>query len=248
MGEGINNMHEPQTEAETMSLDVETHSAHHAHKTGHKWVDMTVALSALFISLVSLGVAMLHGHTMEKMAEANARLVAANSWPFLSYGPGTTTINGVATIHMQVSNSGVGPAKIEAAELVWKGVAYRSDRDFLKACCNVDSASAKFDSDLLPNEVLRAGESINFLGFAQGTDPAAFTALQQVMLSRDLQLNICYCSIFDECWKSDLTTLSLKPEPVQECTRPKVPFDQGILLGKIQTVPGARIHFAIPNA
>lgn len=216
-----------------MSLDVETHSAHHPHVTGHKWLDMTVAFSALFISLVSLGVAILHGHTMEKMAEANSRLVAANSWPFLSYGPGTTTINGVATIHMRVSNSGVGPAKIEAAELVWKGVAYRSDQSFLKACCNVDSASAKFDSDLLPNEVLRAGESINFLGFTQRADPAAFTALEQAMLSRDLQLNICYCSIFDQCWKSDLTTLSLQPEPVKECTRPKVPFDQGILLGNI---------------
>ena len=43
---------------------------------------MIVPLSALFISVVSLGVAILHGRTMEKMAEANAHLVAANSWPF----------------------------------------------------------------------------------------------------------------------------------------------------------------------
>jgi hypothetical protein len=215
-----------------MGLDVETHAAHHSHTTGHRWVDMVVAFAALFISLVSLGVAILHGHTMENMAEANARLVAANSWPFLSYGPGTSTINGVATINMKVSNAGVGPAKIEAAELVWKGVAYRSDQDFLKACCNVDVASSKFDSDLLPNEVLRAGQSIIFLGFTQSGDPAAFSALQQAMLSRDLQLHVCYCSIFDECWKSDLTTLSLTPEPVKECTQPNVPFDQGILSGK----------------
>src|SRR5438045_7304822 len=102
-----------------MSLDVEAHSGHHAHKTGHTWVDMTVAFSALFISVVSLGIAILHGRTMEKMAEANARLVAANSWPFLSYSAGTNTTNGVTRIHMRVVNSGVGPAKIESAELVW---------------------------------------------------------------------------------------------------------------------------------
>ena len=84
----------------------------------------------------------------------------------------------------------------------------------------------------MPNEVLRAGQSINFLEFSQSTDPAAFSALRQAMLSRDLQLRICYCSIFDECWKSDLTTLSLTPEPVKECNQPKVPFDQGILNGK----------------
>jgi hypothetical protein len=73
--------------------------------------------------------------------EANARLVAANSWPFLSYGPGVVTTNGVARIHMQVSNTGVGPAKIESAELVWKGVAYRSDPDFLKAQGNYSAVT-----------------------------------------------------------------------------------------------------------
>jgi hypothetical protein len=213
-----------------MSLDVETHAESHAHTTGHKWVDLTVAFLALFLSVVSLGIAIMHGRTMEKMAEANARLVAANSWPFLSYGAGTATTNGVATIHMRVFNSGVGPAKIESAELVWKGIAYRSDQDFLNACC--DLSTAKFDSDLLPNEVLRAGQSIEFLGLTQSANPAAFVALQRAMVSRDLQLHVCYCSIFDECWKSDLTTLSLKPGPVQACVQPKVPFDQGTSNGK----------------
>jgi hypothetical protein len=209
-----------------MSLDVETHAESHAHKTGHKWIDLTVAFSALFLSVVSLGIAIVHGRTMEKMAEANARLVAANSWPFLSYGAGTNTTNGVAKIHMQVFNAGVGPAKVESAELIWKGVAYGRDEDFLKACCDFDPKSGTpFDSDLLSNEVLRAGVNVRFLEFAQSANPAVFTALQRAMVSRDLQLHVCYCSIFDECWKSDLTTLSLKPEPVQSCVQPKVPFD-----------------------
>src|SRR6185295_5724744 len=156
-----------------MSLDVEAHTESHEHKTGHKWLDMTVAFSALFLSVVSLGVAIVHGRTMEKMAEANARLVAANSWPFLSYGPGTVTTNGVARIHMQVFNAGVGPAKIEAAELKWKGVAYASNEDFLKACCDFDPTSAtKPDSDLLLHEVLRAGQNIRFLEFSQPANPA----------------------------------------------------------------------------
>src|SRR3954469_26022184 len=96
-------------EPPTMSFDVETHAAHHTHKTGHSWMDMTVAFSALFISLVSLGVAILHGRTMESMAESNARLVSANSWPFLSYSAGVNTIDGVPAIHMRVFNAGVGP-------------------------------------------------------------------------------------------------------------------------------------------
>jgi hypothetical protein len=226
-------MAEPEAGAESMSLDIETHAESHPHKTGHKRLDMLVAFSALFLSVVSLGVAILHGRTMENMAEANARLVAANSWPFLSYGAGTATVNDVARIHMQVVNSGVGPAKIESAELVWKGVAYRGDQDFLKACCGFDPASqTPFDSDLLPAEVLRAGERITFLEFKRTASPEVFAALQRAITSGELQLHVCYCSIFDECWKSDLTVFSLTPVPVQACVQPKVPFDQGILNGK----------------
>jgi len=179
----------------------------------------------MFVSVISLILAIEHGRTME-------RLVAANSWPFLSYGAGTVAINGVSTIDMHLSNTGVGPAKIESAELIWKGVAYGRDQDFLKACCGLDpAAGTAFDSDLLPHEVLPAGERIKFLGFTQAADPAVFAALQQAMVSHDLQLNICYCSIFDDCWKADLTLLSLKPDPVQACVQPKLPFDQGILSG-----------------
>jgi hypothetical protein len=42
-------------------------------KTGHRMADMTVAFSALFVSLCSLGIAVHHGHTMQKLVEANSR-------------------------------------------------------------------------------------------------------------------------------------------------------------------------------
>ena len=191
-----------------------------------RWLDVLVAFAALFVSVVSLAVAM-------RTADANTRLVSASSWPFLSYGAGIVTVAGVPRIHMKVGNAGVGPAKIESAELVWKGTAYRRDEDFLKACCGADPASKiKFDSSLLPHEVLRAGDTIEFLGLAKSADPGVFDALQRAMFSRDLQINVCYCSIFDECWKMDLTTLTLKPDSVPACVQPKVTFDEGLLGGK----------------
>ena len=123
---------------------------------------MTVAVAAIFISVVSLAVAILHGRTMERMAEENARLVAANSWPFLQYGAGTVTTDGVTRVKMGVFNAGIGPAKIESAELMWKGVAYRGDREFLEACCGFDPAKGTpFDSDLVPGMVLRADVAAN---------------------------------------------------------------------------------------
>ena len=194
---------------------------------------MTVAVAAVFISVVSLAVAILHGRTMERMAEENARLVAANSWPFVQYAAGWATTDGVTKLTMRIFNSGVGPAKIESAELMWKGVAYRGDREFLKACCGLDPASGTpFDSSVVPGFVMRAGTEARFLEFSKQADPAVFAALQQAALSGDLQLNVCYCSIFDQCWQSDLTLLSLKPKQVEACTLPKVSFDEGFSNGK----------------
>jgi hypothetical protein len=135
----------------------------------------------------------------------------------------------VTKVRMRVHNSGVGPAKVESAELTWKGVAYRGNREFLEACCGFDPASATpVDSSVFAPYVQPPGAETAFLEFSKPADPAVFAALQQAMFSRDLQLNVCYCSIFDECWESDLTTLSLKPRQVEACTLPKVPFDQGI--------------------
>jgi hypothetical protein len=223
---------ESNIETEGMIVDVETH-APHAHKTGHNWVDLVVAISALFVSVVSLGIGILHGRTMERMAEANARLVAANSWPFVSYGAATVTTDGVARVDMRVFNSGVGPAKIESAELKWKGVAYRTTREFLEACCGLEPASdTPFDFSVFANYVIRPGEQAQFLQFSKAVDAAVFSALQQAVLSPDLELNVCYCSIFDECWQGDLTTLSLTPKLVDACTVPSVPFDEGFSKGK----------------
>jgi hypothetical protein len=223
---------ETRAKTEGANLDVEVHTPH-AHRTGHHWIDMTVALAAVFISVVSLAVAILHGRTMERMAEENARLVAANSWPFVQYGQATLTTDGVTRAHMKVFNAGVGPAKIESAELVWKGVAYRGAREFLEACCGFDPASGKpVDYSVVPGFVLPAGAESRFLEFSKPTDPAVFAALQQAYVSRDLQLNVCYCSIFDECWQGDLIALGLKQRKVEACVLPKVSFDEGISNGR----------------
>jgi hypothetical protein len=68
-----NDVTEPNNETEGMIVDVETH-APHVHKTGHNWVDLVVAISALFVSVVSLGIGILHGRTMERMAEETRAL------------------------------------------------------------------------------------------------------------------------------------------------------------------------------
>ena len=92
----------------------EHETVHVPHSTGHRWVDMAVALSALFVSIVSLALAVHHGDAMD-------RLVAANSWPFLMYDTESIDPQGNRRISLKIENSGVGPARIQTFEVWWQG-------------------------------------------------------------------------------------------------------------------------------
>ena len=210
-----------------MSYDVETH-AHEPHKTGHGWVDMVVAFSALAVSVISLGVAIFHGRTMEEMAKANARLVEANSWPFLQAAPSDVDNKGGQTISLGISNAGVGPAKVHWLELSYDGRPTPSLRSMVIACCGeVErnghlSTPLSFNATRLQSGVLRAGETVNVFTLPRTPEnAAAWDRLDSA--SRRLGFRVCYCSVFDECWIGDLR--SLTPQAVRTCPTPAHPFD-----------------------
>jgi hypothetical protein len=154
------------------------------------------------------------------MADANAKLVEANSWPFAYYD----TSNG-QTITMSIVNDGVGPAKIEAIEVEWAGKPRRDAADFLKACCRFSARPSDVRYSLIAGKVLRAGQSIDILGLPHtATDDASWHLLDRMRLSRALSVNVCYCSVFDQCWFTDIARFSLKPRQVDHCTTPAVRF------------------------
>src|ERR1700748_1188714 len=97
-----------------MMPEVEHHTHH--HPTGHRRLDRPLPICALFVSVVSLILAIIHGQAMERMADANAKLVEANSWPFLEYSTGDIDDN-KPEIEMRIGNVGVGPAKVQSVEV-----------------------------------------------------------------------------------------------------------------------------------
>jgi len=212
-------------------------------KTGHKWIDITVAACALIVSVTSLGVAIFHGKTMERMADANARLVAANSWPALQRLSSSFGRDGSHVVSMNVTNNGVGPAKIEAVELLWKGRALRDANELIDACCRAAALAAYgamaenkdavgngtplhfFGYDLVHSSVqgiiLRAGENIRLYELRPSDhNKQLFEQLDNAY--DDIAMRVCYCSVFDECWRGDLRTLN--PEPIKQCVLPAVTF------------------------
>ncbi len=168
----------------------------HHHKTGHSLFDFILGGTAVFLSMVSVFIAVHHGQTMEKLVEAN-------SWPNLSYGTGNQNDNGTQDeISFVVRNTGVGPARIDTFELFYKGKPMANLHDLNAAWSPKPNVKHFYDTSTIVDEVLPAREAISFLGLPRDKNPPEiWDALNKERF--EVRVRACYCSVFDECWVMD---------------------------------------------
>jgi len=194
------------------------------HKTGNRWIAISAAGCALVVSITSLFVAMRHGQSMERMAEANARLVEANSWPLLQRYQSDVDAAREHVFTLNIANFGVGPAKVESLEIFWQGNPVHNPRELAELCCLHSTDAARehtLETSGVMGTVLRASEVRHVIEFPEDTHDSALTDRLHAAL-RGIVMRACYCSVFDECWVSDLRTLH--PPGVKQCPVPTVPF------------------------
>jgi hypothetical protein len=193
-------------------------------RTGRPHFDVIVSLTAIFISAISLYVAIEHGKTERD-------LVAANVWPFPRAildnnhdDRGSTAIG--------VSNGGVGPAKIRTFEMFYRGQPVSSGLDLLRKCCGLppgdEAVKTAFPNHLgtsiVEETVLRPGEdNVVFRVPPSPTAPEISSRLKQFDVLTKVTFRVCYCSVLDQCWISDLR--STRTQPVNECRPPAHPYE-----------------------
>jgi hypothetical protein len=187
----------------------------HAHKTGHRWVDMAIAISAITISVISLFVAIEHGKTEEK-------LVAANSWPFVIFQSSENgLVSGSRILDLRLQNSGVGPARVQYVKVMLDGRPVHDHSELLARCCGVAPTSLEQQVRL---GLVSQNEAIGVLPARDGVDllawrerPGAEAVWAELNTTRHrLRFKACYCSVLDECWVSDLTPTA-RPQRVGQC-------------------------------
>ena len=199
----------------------ETHHHHHTH-TSHRWLDIALGMAAMFVSVTSLVVAVEHGHTMQ-------RLVEANSWPILQFethnigGPTNTDSN----VRLVIVNAGVGPARIETLEMWWKGQPIPTYGALIKVCCTKtpeaanQMATSNWTVHGVTPSILRAGEHVDLIALPE--TPQNHELWEEFNQERaNMTARLCYCSVFDECWR--VTGTSTHPERIESCPTPAVPF------------------------
>ncbi len=187
------------------------------------WAESALAIGAVVIAAVSLWV----GYDTMR---TNRRLVAATSWPFVqvlesdSQGP-------PRSLALRLSNSGIGPAKVEFFQVLWKGQPQRSATELLRNCCQIAQLPNHFHGASDQGLVLRAGQRQTFLHFAAGrANLAQWKAFHSLFFlnAGKLSVRYCYCSAFNQCWLVTETTgqaIDLNPPRVPICPEPKVTFN-----------------------
>lgn len=186
-------------------------------------IDLILALAAIFISAVSLIVAI-------RTERSQRDTLAASIWPFLQRNLSTgKSGDGQAELMVGISNDGVGPAKVRSVEIFYKGVPVKSTDDLLRRCCGYRSDVSKtrqipggYVVSVADNTVQRAGE-LNQMIRIRPSDAAPQIPERFRAALRDLTFRGCYCSVRDQCWVSDLA--SIKTTEVSACPAPEYPFD-----------------------
>jgi hypothetical protein len=195
----------------------ETELVPEIRKTGHRLADLAVAFSALFVSLCSLGIALHHGKTMQRLVEANSR-------PFIqikiSDGRSEHPPSQVLTVTM--SNPGAGAARVERFSIFIDDKPVGDISAALLQLADLPAKSTDLDGILGPMtyvsmapSYIKAGSDQTVLHWARTASDAAVWDKVVDVEAQHLKFETCYCSIFDECWVENSQTF--RPTPVKSC-------------------------------
>jgi hypothetical protein len=196
---------------------------HAPHRTGFRWLDISLALSAFLISLISLAVAVHHGKTMDK-------LVASNSYPNIDVENSNEEdlhdgLGQRPVLNIELINTGIGPARIRALEVSFGGMPAADFHALLAACCT-DAGSAPlpktflYYSGDLRGRMLQAGKSIRLFSWPEAPNDPRWQRLRAE--TSKVAVTVCYCSVFDECYVHD--SRRTEPSRIKACPVPAVTY------------------------
>lgn len=169
------------------------------------YINVIASALAVFVSMVSLLLAYSSNRTQERM-------LAAASWPYLSYSQGNSDGAGNDIVSLEVRNGGSGPAVLHWLIVRGEGRDLTDGPEVLAWAVPGESGLSNWSSSTtgLP---LPPGEGVRFFRYAK--DSSSLQAWSDVDRARwKIVVEGCYCSIIDECWRFGEST---QPVSVDRC-------------------------------
>ena len=174
------------------------------------------ALTALGISALALAVGAYQTRLMQTQARASV-------WPYLISGFNYSDYGDRQGFELHIQNNGVGPAIVQSTVVTFDGKPIKHWNDVIAALMKDhkgETAHASFaglHGIVVPPSTNRETD----VPAIRTTDAALGAALYEA--TNRLGVDICYCSIYDDCWTSHW--LQRKPEKVSSCHETADEFD-----------------------
>jgi hypothetical protein len=179
--------------------------------------EMVVAVSAVIVGVCALGVSLYETSLMREEQRASVIPMLELSRSVYVNSDGMDDPN--TRLHLQVENVGVGPARVQDFRVNVDGEPQLTWRATMQALlgrpANIRLGQSTINGRTIPPERLVTIFELNSLEYAiELTDS----------FSR-LEIEACFCSIFDECWTTQYRSLGTA-ESVDACVRSESSFQQ----------------------
>jgi len=179
------------------------------------FVRISVVQTILAVTGFMVGVIALFAALNE--ADAVRKQQMASVWPHVTirdvnYGP-----SGESRSEFIVGNRGIGPARIVSAEVTVDGRPIQTWRDVVAPLA--DGKEFSLNTYRISGSVLAPEEDLIAFGIdADYASAELVKAVQEFARTGRINIVICYCSVFDDCWRLD--ALAEETYPVEECGPP----------------------------
>lgn len=203
-----------------------------AQKLGLRTIEIIIAASVVVISVASLFVAVFQGIVMD-------RTLKASVMPVIQAGTGNFDLEDEEwVLNLNVRNTGLGPARIAYLRIMQGDQPISSMGSWLAECCAppdltpaerqayirgvFERRELVFITDSMDGRYLSPQETTYAYRASRPdpeTQPDGFDVWVALNSARfDVQIEICYCSVFDECWRARFPSQSR--EDVRQCVIP----------------------------
>lgn len=179
------------------------------------------SIVALATSFLALSLSAYQARLMNEQTRLMQSQSRASVWPYVSISYSINDEGENRGYSWQVSNDGVGPARIETVTMTLDGKPVHHWRELFRALfgdADVPATYSQVYGRVLPPSTNRE-TTIDALHLTDMAQAKAFFAAQD-----RIDMTICYCSVYDDCWIARKQNPDV--QPAARCDRSADPFEE----------------------
>lgn len=181
--------------------------------------EVVVSITAMITAVAAVAVAIIQTKVMQDEAEMEREHARLSVLPSLQVYTHSHTSTDDGKFRLGIVNQGIGPAVLEGFQIKLEGTPVASWSQMVAQGTNGAAQITGPDrnigtvmtSDIEPGLLIPAGERLVPIQLETSTEVGAI--LRQ--MGDKLDVEICYCSLFKECWATSLE--EVRPLPINSC-------------------------------